>query len=194
MSELGKEDNTPDEFDLGSSLSHLLHRAQQLAANESAEKLRAAGVTLRQFSVLAATSREKGPSQSRLVAMTGIDRSTLADMLNRMERTGLILRTTSDKDARAKSVELTDKGREALSIAAPAVREADDALISTLAKNRRTGFVELLSTMIDARSEGDDIPVAEPKPEKPKPKDSKKKAGSKGKGKGKKKAKKKAKA
>jgi DNA-binding MarR family transcriptional regulator len=193
MSELGKEDNTPDEFDLGSSLSHLLHRAQQLAANESAEKLRAAGVTLRQFSVLAATSREKGPSQSRLVAMTGIDRSTLADMLNRMERTGLILRTTSDKDARAKSVELTDKGREALSIAAPAVREADDSLISTLAKNRRTGFVDLLSTMIDARAEGDEAPVTEPKPEKTKAKASKKKSGAKGKGKGKKKVKKKTK-
>ena len=193
MSELGKEDNTPDEFDLGSSLSHLLHRAQQLAANESAEKLRAAGVTLRQFSVLAATSREKGPSQSRLVAMTGIDRSTLADMLNRMERTGLILRTTSDKDARAKSVELTDKGREALSIAAPAVREADDSLISTLAKNRRTGFVDLLSTMIGARAEGDEAPVTEPKPEKTKAKASKKKSGAKGKGKGKKKVKKKTK-
>ncbi len=197
MSEARTENNTEPDFDLGSSLSHLLHRAQQLAANESAGQLREAGVTLRQFSVLAAASQEDGPSQSRLVDMTGIDRSTLADMLNRMERADLIVRATSREDARAKSVALTDKGRAALEMAAPAVRAADKALIATLAKNRRSGFVDLLTTLIDAKSDG---APAKPKDEAaaadlPKPGKKKSKAKNKGKGKNnKKKSKKKAKA
>lgn len=201
MSEPVEEDNMQETFNLGASLSHLLHRAQQLAANESAEQLREAGVTLRQFSVLAAVAQEDGPSQSRLVDVTGIDRSTLADMLNRMERADLIARTVSRDDARAKSVALTEKGVEALNVAAPAVRGADEALIATLAKNRRAGFVDLLTTLIDARSEGEPLvkaPDPEPEMEKPKAKDEKKKskakAKAKEKGKDKKKSKKKAKA
>lgn len=189
MSEVGNRNDPGETFDLSASLSHLLHRAQQLAANASSEKLREAGITLRQFSVLAAASRSKSPSQSRLVTMTGIDRSTLADMLNRMERGGLIARTPSRKDARAKSVALTARGRAALEVAAPAVRTADDALIATLAKNRRSGFLDLLGALIDARSEPSETPAAKASPEKEKPRKKKSKA----KGKDKKKSKKKAK-
>lgn len=142
------KDEEPGSFALDSSLSHLLHRAQQMAANRSAQALREAGITLRQFSVLAAASGEDGPSQSRLVELTGIDRSTLADMLARMEQSGLIERAQSEEDARAKSVALTAKGHAALDLAAPAVRDADEALITSLAKNRRNAFIDLLTTLI----------------------------------------------
>ena len=169
MSEADTQDNGQGTFDLTISVSHLLHRAQQLAANESAAALREAGITLRQFNVLAAASQEDGPSQSRLVELTGIDRSTLADMLNRMENSGLILRKPSPEDARAKSVGLTDKGESALSVAAPAVANADDALIKVLAKNRRSAFIDLLTTLIDAKSDGKPLrdlsAFAEPEPE-----------------------------
>ncbi|MEL6956078.1 MAG: MarR family transcriptional regulator, partial [Pseudomonadota bacterium] len=155
--------------------------------------LRQAGVTLRQFSVLAAASQEDGPSQSRLVDLTGIDRSTLADMLNRMEKTGLITRATSEDDARAKSVALTDRGRDALEAAAPAVRDADNALISTLAKNRRSSFVDLLTTLIDSRTEAETPKKSDDKAEDEKSQDAKKKSKAKAKGKGKNKDKKKSK-
>lgn len=196
MSDQGEEDNTMETFALSASLSHLLHRAQQLAANRSAEQLREAGVTLRQFSVLAAVSQEEGSSQSRLVDATGIDRSTLADMLNRMERAGLIARKVSREDARAKSVALTAKGTDALEVAAPAVRSADDALIASLAKNRRAAFVDLLTTLVDARTESDSAAkTKDAKAGKSKAKDGKKKSKpkAKAKSKGKKKSKKKAK-
>ena len=101
--------------------------------------------------------------------LTGIDRSTLADMLNRMESSGLILRKPSPEDARAKSVALTDKGESALSVAAPAVATADDALIKVLAKNRRSAFIDLLTTLIDAKSDGKPLrdlsAFAEPEPD-----------------------------
>ena len=164
MSDLKDNSSGDSEFLLEGSLSHLLHRAQQMAATQSAGALRRAGVTLRQFSVLAAASQEAQPSQSRLVEMTGIDRSTLADMLQRMEQSGLIERTKSADDGRAKSVSLTAKGTKALEMAAPSVREADDLLINTLAKNRRTSFMDLLNTLIDgpgaasARDEDEEKP------------------------------------
>ncbi len=144
----GNPREAPEPFELDISPSHLLHRAQQMAANRSAAALREAGITLRQFSVLAAIAQEDGASQSSLVNATGIDRSTLADMVSRMEKAGLIARFQSESDARAKAVSLMPAGRKALDTAAPAVREADETLLQGLPKNRRAPFVDLLSALI----------------------------------------------
>lgn len=152
-------------FNLGTSASHLLHRAQQLAANKSADALRDAGITLRQFSVLSAIAVEEGVSQSKLVDMTGIDRSTLADMAARMETAKLIKRVQSKTDARAKSLTLMASGRKALAKATPGVLAADESLLEALAVTRRGTFVKTLAALTD---EGD--APAKPAPKKPAPK------------------------
>jgi DNA-binding MarR family transcriptional regulator len=136
-------------FNLNASPSHLLHRAQQIAANQSATSLKAAGVTLRQFSVLAALSGNEGVSQSDLVNATGIDRSTLADMVQRMESGGLIKRVNSKTDARAKSVSLTAKGRKAFDKALPSVRSADAALFGAMAKAKQDALLQGLMGLVD---------------------------------------------
>lgn len=136
-------------FVLEASPSHLLHRAQQMAATQSAIALKEAGITLRQFSVLAAVAEEEGTSQSRLVEMTGIDRSTLADMVGRMDGAGLLKRVRSEADARAKSVTLTAAGRTALEKAAPSVHEADTLLLGRLPKNRRGSFLDILTSLVE---------------------------------------------
>src|ERR1700741_522703 len=68
-----------EQFKLATSPSHLLHRAEQLATDRFSE-LGGDSITLRQFTVLAAIAEQPGLSQSDLVRVTGIDRSTLADM------------------------------------------------------------------------------------------------------------------
>ncbi len=151
-------------FNLNASPSHLLHRAQQIAANQSASALKAAGVTLRQFSVLAALSGNEGVSQSDLVNATGIDRSTLADMVQRMESGGLIKRADSKTDARAKSVSLTAKGRKAYDKALPAVRSADSALFGSMAKAKQDALMQGLTGLVDEAAKA---PVAKPAAKKP---------------------------
>ena len=136
-------------FDLGNSASHLLHRAQQMAANKSAAALKSAGITLRQFSVLSAISEEEGVSQSKLVDITGIDRSTLADMAARMEATKLIKRVQSKTDARAKSLTLMTAGRKALQKATPGVLEADVSLLDAIAVSRRGTFLKTLTVLAE---------------------------------------------
>ncbi|AXE65993.1 MarR family transcriptional regulator [Hyphomonas polymorpha PS728] len=155
-------------FNLNASPSHLLHRAQQIAANHSAAALKSAGVTLRQFSVLAALSGNEGVSQSDLVNATGIDRSTLADMVARMETAGLIKRADSKTDARAKSVSLTAKGKKAYDKALPAVTKADDALFSTLAKAKQDALLQGLTGLVDDAEKKEAAPVAPKAPKAPK--------------------------
>lgn len=154
-------------YNLKTSPSHLLHRAQQIAANESASALAAAGITLRQFSVLAALSGNDGVSQSDLVNATGIDRSTLADMVARMEKAGLIKRVASKTDKRAKVVSLMAKGKKAYEKALPAVEKADAAIFEALPKTKQATLVSGLKDMV-AEADKAEAAVA-PKPAAPAP-------------------------
>ena len=151
-------------YNLNTSPSHLLHRAQQIAANASASALSAAGVTLRQFSVLAALSGNDGVSQSDLVNATGIDRSTLADMVARMEKSGLIKRVASKTDKRAKVVSLMVKGKKAYEKALPAVEKADSAIFAELPKTKQATLVSGLKDMVKEADKPEAAPAATPAP------------------------------
>jgi DNA-binding MarR family transcriptional regulator len=136
-------------FNLNASPSHLLHRAQQIAANHSAEALKSAGITLRQFSLLAALDAHDGASQADLVGATGIDRSTLADMVGRMEKTGFVKRADSKLDARAKTLSITPKGKKTLDKARPAVQAADNALFAILPKAKQDALMSGLMGLVE---------------------------------------------
>ena len=156
-------------FDLSNSASHLLHRAQQVAANKSSGALRSAGITLRQFSVLSAIAEEEGVSQSKLVSVTGIDRSTLADMAARMETAKLIKRVQSKTDARAKSLTLMSAGRKALEKATPGVLKADIGLLDAIAVSRRGTFLKTLTALAEEGEAATPAPAKAKAPAKRKP-------------------------
>lgn len=157
-------------FSLNLSPSHLLHRAQQAAADFHATALGANGLTQRQFAVLAVLAEQDGVSQSELVSRTGIDRSTLAEMVARMEAKGLTQRTKSALDSRANSVTLTATGRTLYEEALPKLAEVDAALLLRLPMSKRAGFVDLLTRLAMPNSAG-----PEPKEAGKKKKDKKKK-------------------
>ena len=77
---------------LTASLTHLLHRACQVADSVFNEEAGATGLTTRQFAVLVAVSSNRDISQTGLVQVTGIDRSTVAEIVKRLLRRGLIKR------------------------------------------------------------------------------------------------------
>ncbi len=136
-------------FLLADSPSHLLHRAQQYAAELFAE-LYDKHVTLRQFAVLAAVQGQAGGTQTDLVRATGIDRSTLAEMIARMEKKGLLAREKSNADGRAKSVRLTSRGRHRLAEAEPHARAADLAILEALPKPKRRALLDILQALTPA--------------------------------------------
>ena len=94
---------------LDRSPSHLLHRALQRALDIYAETAGPTAVTQRQYAVLSAVAAREGLTQADLVRSTGIDRSTLAELVARMLGKGLIARERSNEDGRANTVSLTDK-------------------------------------------------------------------------------------
>jgi MarR family transcriptional regulator, temperature-dependent positive regulator of motility len=139
-------DPESEPFRLATSASHLLHRAEQLAADRFSQLVGDA-VTLRQFAVLVAISEQPGLSQSDLVRATGIDRSTLADMMNRLAKRGLVQRTESTIDARAYSVRLSASGASILAAATQHARAADAAILDLLPRTKRRTFLGTLTKL-----------------------------------------------
>jgi len=143
-------------YDLSNSLSHLLHRAQQFAADRFAEAVGNYPITQRQFAVLNGVAADEGLTQTDLVKATGIDRSTLAELVGRMTARKLLKRTRAKDDARANTVSLTAAGRAMIKRALPKVRAADQAIANSLAKTQRGAFVSSLKKIDSALVEADE--------------------------------------
>ena len=138
------------DVDFNKSLLHLLHRASQ-AANDLFEHNSASdGVTARQLVVRTAISTREGMSQTDIVELTGIDRSTLADIVRRVLKAGLIVRKRSKVDARAYQVGLTSKGRNVLGEATQVAARTETHLAESLKARQRDDLVRLLQILVDA--------------------------------------------
>jgi len=137
-------------FDLAEAPSHLIRRCQQLYGDLYAREAGAGDLTKQQFTVLAALENNEGASQTALVELTGIDRSTLAEMVRRMLERGLLSRERTEEDARANAVAITGNGRRALKGARTAAERAERRLIDALPPSERAKFVKSLSTIASA--------------------------------------------
>lgn len=129
---------------------HLLHRAGQCAGDIFQGKLGTTDLTPRQFAVLVTVAQNEGLSQTHLVEKTGIDRSTLADIVRRMLKKNLIQRRRTREDARAYAVRLTDEGWRTLRSAEPAAIEVDEIVLSALDQHDREKFLTNLNTIVAA--------------------------------------------
>lgn len=147
--------------ELAQSPSHLMHRALQLCLDIYAEESASSGITQRQYAVLEVAAQRQGLTQTELVQATGIDRSTLADLVSRMTAKGLLLREKSALDARAKAVRVSEEGLAALKAARPCVASADKRILAMLSKGRRQTFLETLGQLAEVADKApEDIKIA----------------------------------
>lgn len=107
-------------------------------------------LTPRQYAVLVAVAQNEGVSQTLLVEKTGVDRSTLADIVRRMLKKGLLQRRRTKEDARAYSVKLTDEGWRVLKAADPLAKKVDDKILGVLPSQQRERFLQDLNLIVKA--------------------------------------------
>ena len=109
-----------------STTLHLLHRATQLADAAFMRHLPPeANLTPRQLAVLEAVAANNGLSQTDIMAETGIDRSSIAELVKRLIKHGCLQRRRTGRDARIYAVKITPAGRKLIAIGAPAARAVD---------------------------------------------------------------------
>ena len=127
---------------------HLLHRVSQRADDIFDKEVGDGDLTPRQFAVLLAVSESEDPSQTVVVEATGIDRSTIAEMIKRMAKKGLLQRRRSRSDARAYVVRLTEAGQRELKSAEPQAQRAGTAVLAPLSSEQRKALLDGLKAII----------------------------------------------
>jgi len=105
-------------------------------------------LTARQYAVLFALAHTDGLSQSKLVDATGIDRSTMADIVRRMLKKGIIQRKRDKEDARAYEVKITDDGVRLFRTVSPIIQRIEDKLMAALKGRRVDEFLANLSMIV----------------------------------------------
>ena len=121
-------------------------------ATQSIERVlivRLASLTPRQATVLAHVDNlGNSPSQSALVEATGIDRSTLADIVRRLVARGLLERKRLKSDARTYAVSLTAEGRKALIAARLMQIDVESDMLSKVKAAQRAAMLKGLESLI----------------------------------------------
>lgn len=133
------------------SLIELLHRAGQAAEALHDREIGALGLTARQNTVLQYISAEPDASQTDICNKTGIDRSTLADMVRRLVKKGLVVRRRTRNDARRYALRPTPDGVSAVAAAKKASRKTDDKLLATLDADDRERLLTILDKLASHR-------------------------------------------
>ncbi|MGI9405182.1 MAG: MarR family winged helix-turn-helix transcriptional regulator [Hyphomicrobiaceae bacterium] len=138
---MGQED---DLIEQQNSLFQMLHRAEQRAKALFAKEVAEHGLTVRQFVILSAVGANEGAMLMDIVSLTGIDRSTMTEVIGRMVARGLLARKRSPQDARKYMVRTTSAGREKLALAEIASKRASEEFLAALPSGQRNCFVHAL--------------------------------------------------
>ena len=146
-------DQIADEREPHVHVGFLIRRAQQLHVAVWARVV-SSELSSVQYSILVTLDRLGEASQRELCDEAGLDRSTIAEILRRMERNGLIERHRSAEDARRNTVRPTQLGRAERIRLKPLVVEVQRELTAGLSAAERAGLERDLRRLIDSHPGG----------------------------------------
>lgn len=138
---------------------HLIRRAQQIAVSIFLEECAPLDITPVQYATLVAVRDNPGIDATRLSALVALDRSTLGNVLERMETKGLILRAGDKQDKRVKILRLSPKGETVLQEIEPLARRAQERILGPLAPEDREIFMRMLSQLVELNNEASRAPL-----------------------------------
>lgn len=131
---------------------HLIRRLNQRSTQVFGARLQEAGFDLTpvQFAAMEAISAEPGIDQAGVAARIAYDRATIGGVIDRLEQKGLVARSVSARDRRAREVRLTDEGARVLAAAFPVVDGLQDEILDGLDAGERAAFLRLAAKVVGA--------------------------------------------
>lgn len=140
---------------------HLIRRLNQIASALFMQRMGEAGlnVTPVQFAALCALHENPGIDQATVAGLAAYDRATLGKVIDRLEARGLLERSISPTDRRAKVLHLTDKGQELYNTALPHVRAIQPEMLTGLDTDEQDTLVRLLDKATVAANDRSRAPL-----------------------------------
>ena len=140
-----------DDFDLMDHAGHLLRRAQQIAVAAYAEEV-GRELRPRQFSLLLAIYQQPGLRQVDLTELIAMDRSTISEIAERLEKRGLLRKMPDQQDERASKLYLTEQGEREIEEALPGIIEVNRNLLTRLPEHLHAPFIEALKILANSEA------------------------------------------
>jgi DNA-binding MarR family transcriptional regulator len=139
-----------DEFALPELVSHLLRRAHFQAEELFAQEFAPEALTPRQKAALVCVYQTPGMNQTELAGRLFMDRNTVAELVQRLVRAGLVRRASASADQRAYQLFLAPAGAKLLNRVM--VRDAlvEERLLERLPREYRPLFIKCLRLLVEA--------------------------------------------
>jgi len=138
---------------LRSRVGFLVRRLNQIHYALFAEECRTHSMTPVQFGVLTALSLNPWLDQTAIGSELGLDRTTTADVLKRLEEKNMIMRRMSPTDRRSRQSMITEEGYVAMKSLHESMMAAQRRLMAPLSQRNQEIFLKLLSTLVDGNNE-----------------------------------------
>jgi MarR family transcriptional regulator, lower aerobic nicotinate degradation pathway regulator len=138
---------------------YLFRRMQQIAVSIFVEECRAFDLTPVQYAALVAIHTHPGIDATRLSAVIAFDRSTLGNVIERLENKALVERKPSREDKRVKLLYLTRDGASTLRDVMPSVEKAQARMLQPLKPSDRKAMLSLLTQLVDLNNEASRVPL-----------------------------------
>lgn len=150
------KDKLPSElarFELLAAPGHLLRRNHQRSFDIFSRHV-GNDLTRQQFALMLALGQKPGASQRDLVEATGIDKSTLKEMLGRLVTRGWVKRERDPRDSRAWTMDLTGEGTSLLLDNVAKVQAAQHEIMAPLSGDEQATLLLLLRKLLGRDEEG----------------------------------------
>lgn len=139
--------------DLAELPGHYIRRLQQIAVAVFLQEAEETGVTPVQYAALQAIANQPDLDQRSLARLIGLDTSTLAGVVDRLESRGLVVRNASQNDRRVRLLRLTPPGEQTLEAVLPAMQRAQQKILAPLPVSERREFMRMLKVLVEANNE-----------------------------------------
>jgi DNA-binding MarR family transcriptional regulator len=130
--------------------AHLARRFHQICLGVLAELTEPEDLTPLEFAVLAAVGEQPGIDQRGLAQRLGIDPVTAGQLVDHMEKLGLLKRRIDPADRRARRLHLTAAGTKLRRRLGPAIGKAHDRIMAALSAGEQQVFLALLTRIVES--------------------------------------------
>jgi DNA-binding MarR family transcriptional regulator len=131
----------------------LIRRLHQIHVALFLEECREFDVTPVQYALMSMLLIQPGLDQISLARDAGVDRTNVADVLQRLEQRGIVVRKFSALDRRNKLSYLTAPGERLTRQMEDAVYRAQERLVAPLSETDRRHLMKSLAALVEANNE-----------------------------------------
>jgi DNA-binding MarR family transcriptional regulator len=142
-------DEPPEPWDPKASIAFWINRASRMILRLHETRLRPLGLSMSQVPVLEALASGEALSQKELAVRARVEQPTMAEMLARMERDGVIQREPNPADARGSLTSLTRKSRARLPKARAELLRGERDATAGLSAVEKAQLISLLQRVVE---------------------------------------------